>query len=387
MATRNRLILKLRIALIRLFRGPWISTLEKYLLTEFYSILTLCLFASTGLFLVFDTFERFKIFLSNNVSFTTAASYLLFKIPFILQLMIPIAALVATLISIGRLSQKSEITAMRSCGMSITGIARPILLSSLLLSGLMFLNGEFLLPVATEKVEQIFQFDIKQKHLSGSFSRTNFWFREDDTFINIGFYDAPTKKIEAITQLTFDDEFNLKRRIDAQKGDWHESSYIGWTLDEAVESGSLDTSSTSLTSFSRIPLVISKTPRDLYDLQRTADTFSYNELKEYISKLESEGVPASRYKVDLASKISFPFVCVIATLIALPFGFTPARSGSLTISFIGGVSIGFGYYVTHAVFCSFAAAGFIPILLGAWSANIMLGSIGLYLLGGAEFKY
>jgi lipopolysaccharide export system permease protein len=376
-----------KIFFFRLLRGPWINTLEKYLLSEFYAVLFICLLASTGLFLVFDTFERFKLFLSKDTSFITAASYLLFKIPLILQLMIPIAALVATLISIGRLSQKSEITAMRSCGMSITSIARPILISSLLLSGVMFLNGEYLLPLATEKVERILEFDIKQKHLTGSFNRTNFWFREDNTFINIGLYDAPTKKIKGVTTLTFDNDFNFQRRVDAQEGDWHESAFIGWTLDEAIESGSLDPDSGGLQSFGRIPLVTSKTPDDLYNLQRSSETFSYKELKKYIRTLESEGVPVSKYKVDLASKISFPFVCTIASLVALSFGFTPARSGSLTISFVAGVSIGFGYYVTHAIFSSFAAAGFIPILLGAWSANILLGSIGLYLLGGAEFKY
>lgn len=366
---------------------PWLNKLERYLLSEFLSVLALCLLASTGLFLVFDTFERVKVFLQHKASIGIVGSYLLYKIPLILQLMIPIGALVATLISIGRLSQKSEISAMRSCGMSILRIARPIIFASALLSGAMYLNGEFLLPIATERVEQIFQFDIKQKHLSDSFNRSNFWFRENDTFINIGYYDAPSKKIEAVTSLTFDKNFKLMRRVDAQKGEWHESGYIGWTLDDAVESGNLDNVGGSLTTFSRIPLVTSKTPRELYDLQRKSETFSYYELKNYIQKLESEGVPATRYRVDLASKISFPLVCIIATLIGLPFAFTPARSGSLTISFVGGVCIGFGYYVTHAIFGSLAAAGFIPIIFGAWSANILLGSIGLYLLGGAEFKY
>jgi lipopolysaccharide export system permease protein len=386
MRIKRNTVFRIKAFILRLTTGPWINILESYILAEFFSVLFLCLLASTGLFLVFDTFERFKTFLSHDTTFLTAASYLLFKIPLILQLMIPIGALVATLISIGRLSQKSEITAMRSCGMSITNIARPVLLSSSLLSGIMFLNGEFLLPYATERVEQILQFDIKQKHLTGSFSRTNFWFREDNSFINIGFYDAPQKKIQSVTTLNFDQDFKLIRRIDAQSGHWHEGPFTGWTLDQAIESGPIDAENSQLTHFGRIPLVTSKSPDDLYNLQRSAETFTYKELKTYITKLEDEGVPASKYKVDLASKISFPFVCVIAALVGLPFAFTPARSGSLTLSFIGGVSIGFGYYVTHAIFSSFAAAGFIPILLGAWSANILLGAVGLYLLGGAEFK-
>lgn len=387
MGLRNRAILKFKLFIIRFYRGPWVSILDKYILSEFFSVLFLCLLASTGLFLVFETFERFKLFLSNNVSFFTAASYFLYKTPLILQLMIPIAALVATLISIGKLSQKSEITAMRSCSMSVQSIARPILFSSLLLSILMFLNGEFLLPYATEKVEQILQFEIKQKHLSDSFSRTNFWFREGNTFINVGFYNAPDKRMDGVTKLVFDADFNLEQRIDAQNAKWNENPIVGWTLSEAIESGSPDYGYNSLYYFKKLPLITSKTPEELYDLQRSSETFTYQELKRYIKKLENEGVSVKKYKVDLATKISFPFVCLIATLVGLPFAFTSARSGSLTISFIGGVSVGFAYYVTHAILSSFAAAGFIPVLLGAWSANILLGSVGLYLLGGAEFKH
>lgn len=367
------------------------NILSRYILSEFFSVLFICLLASIGLFLVFDTFERIKIFIAYKTPLLTALTYLALKVPLILQLMLPIATLISCIVSLGRLSQKSEITAMRASGLSIINIAKPLVLSSVLLTAIMFLNGEYLVPKATEKVEQIFQFDIKQKHLSGKLNRNNFWFREKNTFINIGLFDTAKKKIEGVTVLEFDDNFQLIRRIDALSATWVESEFNGWIMENAIESNSLKTKSEEqvdkkLFSYPRLPLITSKSPKDLYNLQRTAETFTYSELKKYIDKLKGEGVVTRKYEVDLASKISFPLVCIVASLVAIPFSFSSVRSGSLTLGFIAAVSIGFGYYIIHAIFTSFGSSGFLPVEFAAWSANVILLSIGLYLLGGAEFR-
>lgn len=362
------------------------NILTTYLLSEFFSVLFLCLLASTGLFLVFDTFERIKVFISYKTPFLTALSYLALKVPLILQLMIPIATLISCIISLGRLSQKSEITAMRAGGLSVLRIARPLIGASFLLTIIMFLNGEFIVPQATEKVENIFQFDIKQKHLSGKLNRNNFWYREKNTFINVGFFDTVKKNIEGITVLEFNEDFRLIRRIDARSAFWIEGVFSGWILENAIESSGDMTKGNKLYSYARLPLITKKTPKDLYNLQRSSETFSYPELKKYIRKLQSEGVITRKYEVDLVSKISFPLVCVVASMIAIPFSFTSVRSGSLTLGFIAAVSIGFGYYIIHAFFCSFGASGFLPVHLAAWSANILLCAVGIYFLGGAEFR-
>lgn len=383
------------------------NLLSRYILSEFLSVFFLSILAATGLFLVFDTFERVKTFITYKTPLTTALTYLALKIPLILQLMVPICTLVASIISLGRLSQKSELTAMRAGGMSILQIARPLIFCSVALTALVFINGEYIVPNATEKVEQIFLFDIKQKHLSGKLNRNNFWFRENDTFINIGLFDTQKKRIEGITILEFTPSFQLIRRIDAMAATWLEyyktadtkkfkedtdsknkikAEISGWVLENAVESGGDHNTGNKLFPFTSLPLITSKSPQDLYNLQRSAETFGYNELNNYIKKLKSEGVLTNKYEVDLASKISFPMVCIIATLIAVPFAFTSARSGSLTIGFIAAVSIGFGYYIIHALFSSFGASGILPVQFAAWSANIILLSLGLYLLGGAEFR-
>jgi lipopolysaccharide export system permease protein len=114
---------------------------------------------------------------------------------------------------------------------------------------------------------------------------------------------------------------------------------------------------------------------------------SYAELKKYTNKLREEGVAATNYLVDLAAKTSFPLINFIVVLVAFPLALTPARSGSLTLSIVSGVCIGFGYYVIHALSLSLGNAELIPVTAAAWTANILLGSFGAYLMASAEYKY
>src|SRR4051812_39075402 len=97
-----------------------IPLLQRYLLRHFISAFLGCLLAFVTLFTVVDFFERLRTFIKEGSTFFQASTYILLKIPMIVHLMTPVAVLVATLLAVGRLSQLSEITAMRASGASIT---------------------------------------------------------------------------------------------------------------------------------------------------------------------------------------------------------------------------------------------------------------------------
>ena len=362
------------------------ARLQLYVLSQFFSVLFVCLLASISLFLVFDLFDRMNVFIKEGASLGLVLSYMFFKIPLIAQLMMPIAVLVATILSVGRLSQLSEITAMRACGISIFFLARPLLIVGLLISIAMFISGEVIVPRATQKVEDIYHLDIKKKVERGSFSRTNFWYRKGSRFYNIGLYDSRTATLKGVSVFEMDKNFKLARRTDARQAVWGGSPIVGWTMDDAIEIAVSPKGEFNSSVFTRAPLVIEEQPSDFYNMERSSEGMSYRDLKRYTDKLRAEGVLVTSYMVDLAAKISFPLVNLIVVLIAFPFALIPARSGNLTSSFVAGVTIGFGYYVVHALSMSLGNAELIPIQSAAWSANVLLGSAGAYLMCGAESK-
>lgn len=361
-----------------------VPILHRYLLKQFFNVLFLCLLAATTLFLVFDLFDRIGSFISDGSTVMQVISYMFFKIPMVLHLMMPVAILIATILSLGRLSQLSEITAMRACGASLLSLASPLLWVGLLLSFTMLLAGETIVPWATQRVEEIYHLDIRKKVEKGAFSRANFWYRSQRRFFNIGLYDAPEATLRGISIFELDDHFNLKRRTDAREAKWQGSAKIGWTMSDVIEISVDRKGGFHSSPLAKAPLVINEQPSDFYKMERRAESLSYFALRDYIEKLRSEGVSVTNYMVDLAAKLAFPFVNFIVVVIAIPFALIPARSGNLTMSFVAGVSIGFGYYIVHALSISLGKAELLPIVACAWTANVLLGSLGGYLLAGAE---
>ena len=364
-----------------MFRIP---ILHRYLLREFFGILFVCLLAAVSLFLVVDLFERIGAFITEKSSLFQVLSYLFYKIPLVIHLMMPVAVLVATILAVGRLSQLSEITAMRACGASVISLSKPLLLTGLFISCGMMLLGETVLPWASQRVDEIYNVDIKKKVEKGTFSRSNFWYRSKNRFLNIGLYDSSAATLQSISMYEFDDAFRLLRRTDAREATWAGSSRVGWIMKDVIEI-SVDTQGKiNSSAFSRLPLVIDEQPTDFYNMEKKAETLSFPALRKYIDKLRHEGVSVTSYQVDLAAKLSFPFVSFVVVLIGIPFSLIPARSGSLAWSFVAGVTIAFGYYVVHAISVSLGKAELLPILGSVWTANIVFGSIGGYLLAGAE---
>ena len=360
-----------------------IPILQRYLLRSFFSSFFGCLLAFVTLFTVFDFFERLKTFIKEGSTILQAATYIFLKIPLIIHLMTPIAVLVATLLAIGRLSQLSEITAMRASGASVNWLITPLLGAGFLISIFQFVAGETIVPWATEAVEELYHFDIKKTVEKGGFNRENFWFRKDNSFYSVDEYDSSTGQLHGITRLDFDRQFRLTKRVDGDSAEWV-SPRVGWSSKNISEVEFESDNRLQLESFKMLPFVISEKPMDFYNMKREPDEMTSAQLKVYIDKLRSEGVPVNKYLVELAAKFSFPLVNTIAIALAFPFALQSARSGKLTRGFITGIGVGFAYHFVHAVSSSLGGAELIPVTAAAWGANILFASIGAYLVGGAE---
>lgn len=355
--------------------------LQRYILSQFFSSLFLCLFGSTALFMIFDFFEKTRVFIREDATIMQATSYLFFKVPLIVHLMTPVSVLVATLFTIGRMSQHAEITALRGCGVSVFSIATPLLSAGLGISLLVFLAGESIVPWTTQRVDEIYHFDIKKKIEKGTGSRSDFWYRSANSFLNIGFYDSRTFTLKQLSILAFDENFNVRRRTDAEQAIW-KGPNVGWLLHNVVETTYGEKIRT--TTLEAAPLVIPERPEDFLQIERQPEAMTYAQLAQYVEKLRAEGVPVSRYVVQLAAKISFPLVNVIVILIAFPFSLRSPRTGTMTRGFVAAVAIGFGYYFVHAFSTSLGTAELLPAIIAAWTANILFGLIGSFFMAGVD---
>jgi lipopolysaccharide export system permease protein len=107
---------------------------------------------------------------------------------------------------------------------------------------------------------------------------------------------------------------------------------------------------------------------------------TYAELLAYIREIQASGYDATRYKVDLYSKLSYPLLNVIMVLIGIPFAIKTGRSGGVALSIGVSVIIGFIYGIVFYVFISFGKSGILPPIFACWIPTFLFGLAGIFTL-------
>src|SRR5262249_15675137 len=100
-------------------------------------------------------FQSAEMIIRRGVPVATVGRLLLLSLPNIVVLTLPMSLLFGILIAVGRLSADSELTAMRSCGVSLAALYRPILLISRPLTVLNSLLMIYALPWGNHALQEL----------------------------------------------------------------------------------------------------------------------------------------------------------------------------------------------------------------------------------------
>ncbi len=102
-----------------------------------------------------------KIF-GKGLSLGTILEFVYLNLAWMLALAVPMAVLVATLMAFGRLSADNEITILKTSGISLYYVIRPVLLLAIVLTILMFLFNDRVLPEYNHRARLLF-YSISRK--------------------------------------------------------------------------------------------------------------------------------------------------------------------------------------------------------------------------------
>ena len=160
--------------------------LFRYLFKEYAKIFLMCFAGLMTVYLVIDFFEKVRRFLSYDARWVDVLSYFALKVPAISFQIIPLAVLMATLLTLGLLSRNNEITALRSCGVSLSWIASPFLTFAAMMTLVLLLFSSTVIPLATSKAEEIRVIFIEKKAPSAVVKLPLPWTRVDaDTLLHV----------------------------------------------------------------------------------------------------------------------------------------------------------------------------------------------------------
>ena len=360
--------------------------LDDYVMREYTTNFAIVLFSFSTLFLIFTFFELIGPIFRNRTPLVTVGEYLINLIPFILYNVTPLCALVAVLVTFGAFNRTSELTAMKSSGLSLYRIIAPVLFVTLLISAGLFVFDEFYLPNANRRQEALLSI-IKDKPTQ-TFSRPDRQWISGQTN-NTGapsrifyyqYFNAERDTFANLTVFEFDPTtFTLQRRIFASSGRW-DPRVNNWVFDNGWERTFAGETIASYKPFTVAAFPeIKEQPAYFKKEYVPSQEMNYNELSAYIDDLRQSGFDTKRLVVQLYKKIAYPLITLVMAILAIPFALSMGKQGSLTGIAVA-ISLAITYWVVALIFESLGNVNTLPALLAAWTPDLLFGITGAYLL-------
>lgn len=352
--------------------------LTRYTVKIFLRNFTLALSSFVGVYLLIDFFEKVDNFVEKSAPPALYFGYFLNAIPLFVTQVAPLAVLMAAFISVGSLSRTGELTAMRAGGMSLYRITRPVIVTTFIITVLIILIQEFVLPSSTSTMNRILQEEIKG-HSQPQRVRDQVWVRTGNSVVHIEKAFPARGTLQGITFFELDNNFQISRRIDAgsarfENGEWIFRNLVRRHFDPA--SGEMLKSE----RLSRQPVPFNKKPEDFKQTEPLEWALNFFDLRKLAHKMQTEGYDPTRYLVNMHAHIAAPFACIVMVLLGIPFALQRGRNSSLSFGIVVSVLVGVAYFILHSVAMAFGYSGILPPLLATWSANILVGLTGLWLV-------
>jgi LPS export ABC transporter permease LptG/LPS export ABC transporter permease LptF len=360
--------------------------LDDYVMREYATNFALVLFSFSTLFLIFTFFELISSIFRNRTPLPTVAEYLINLVPYILYNVTPLCALVAVLVTFGTLSRTSELTAMKSSGVSLYRIIAPVLFVTLLISAGLFTFDELYLPAANRRQEALLSI-IKDKPaqtfshpdrqwISGQTSKSG----DPARIFYYQYFNAEKDSFDNLTVFEFDPTtFTLQRRIFAASARW-DPQVDNWVFDNGWQRTFSGDSIVSYKPFTVASFPeIKEQPAYFKKEYIPSQEMSYNELSTYITDLKQSGFDTKRLSVQLNKKIAYPLITLVMAILAIPFALSMGKKGSL--AGIGtAIGLAITYWVVALIFESLGNVNTLPAILAAWTPDLLFSITGTYLL-------
>ena len=363
-------------------RLPNVNLLDWYVARLYLGVVLLAFVGLLGIFYISTFIDLSDKLFKGQTTGLALLAYFWYATPQFMYFVLPIAALVAALVTIGLLTKTSELTVMKACGVSLYRAALPIILSSLVWSGVLFGLSETIMARSNREAEAL-RFEIRsgvarertmdvlnrQWMVGGSGSIYHYlhFDPERDEIGNLSVYELGGRPW-GLTRRTFVGEASFA-------GGW--TGRRVWRRDFAARAAGGE--SLPYRAEPEAPLRFLEPP-DYFETERPdAELMSFAELRAHIAALDASGFDAGPLAVGLHRKASFPFVTLILTLIAIPFAITTGPRGTLYGVGVG-IALAFTYWTTINVFAAVGSAGLLAPMLAAWAPNLLFGASAIYLL-------
>jgi len=302
------------------------------------------------------------------------AVLIFYSIPPTLALTMPMSTIMGALISVGRMSNDSEITAMKASGIRLGSIFLSLYIAGIVIGGISFYTADRLVPIGNLKFRTLYQrLTIARPDVQINVHSVNQISGEVTLLVES--VDEKTGDLRDIT--IFESKENEYTKTITAKEGWFltkntDTPFIILRLQKGtiIDPQEKTEEKFETTIFGTLDYNIPLESREMKNIVKTPRDMSIKELRDNLEGLERGSRSYNVYIMEYHKKIAIPFACVLFVLLGTPFAVTRGRSGK-GLGLGAGVLIIFFYYIFLLSLERMGRSGTVNPALAVWMPNIL----------------
>jgi len=297
---------------------------------------------------------------------------LIYELPKILGKAFPVGLLLGSLFTFDKLSKDSELTIFRAVGMSFSRIVRPLLVLSIIITGLCFVTYDKWIPYSCQKLQEIKGAQVLTQYIYTIKDEKN---HPEQAVIVSKFHNNVMNDVIVMnfSKEVFNDLHGLSNILVGEVGAYKtdKDGNPCWKLDR-VTSYNIDSNGIfqEIKHIPQVEILNGHHAQDAYTIminstKRDRD-INNKDLRQYV-KLLKRGNLDEEYRLmknKYLQRFFHPFVCVLLAVLGCLLGFSKPREQRL-IGFTIAIGCIFVYYITLPFFDLLAEKGVLPPLITA----------------------
>jgi len=313
---------------------------DRYMIARLLTFVALVVLVLLMIFIIVDFSEKTDDFTDRGAAMSDIIfRYYIPYIPEIIRLITPVAIFVAALYIAGQMSDRLEMAALRSAGLSYTRLIYPYIVVALIGLAIVSVLDGFIVPPANRTR---FAFEREYLNKRTTIGNRSQVFRQESPYahMSVDFFD-PIEQTGYRFRLHQFDENGLREITESQRLIWIDSLSL-WRLESAdrqrferdrVQNEFLPILDTTLTVL----------PRDLTRSTSDIAMLTYGEAVDYIDSIERSGSGSITLpQTQLWGRMLYPLSVIIVTFIGFTIGYE-RRKGGQGVPIAIGLSVSFVY--------------------------------------------
>ena len=347
------------------------TILQRYIAQAILTSTGLVLLVLLGLYTFMDFIVELEDIGKGQYQLTDVLAYLALSMPKRIYELLPIAALLGSVLGLGNLASQSELVVMRAAGISIKGINKAVMFVAIGLMLLALFIGEVIRPPAEQSARELQS--MAQTGTVGSRSDNGFWTRDGTHFNHINRI-LPDGRFAGVSIYEFDDQNRLRVVTKAQ-----EANYDGeqWTLSDVIQSN-LDKEGVSVKAVEYAKWRSQLNPGLLNVVVVPPEFLPVWSLVEYIRYLKINHQSVGQYQMAFWMKVMMPLSSAVMVFLAVPFVFGPLRATPIGARILVGALVGIGFHLFNQSFQHIGLVFGVLPWLAASLPTLLFAAVGYY---------